>query len=371
MKTHLIKISAIALLLLVGFAACKKQQITETEKSKNLIAIKPTVDGISYNGQWLSFNSIEAFNETIENLKSIDEDNGSDGLDAFEEQFHEFTSIRKNAKNLDENDDVDLDRLITSGTILYTPDDEFGSLISKDGFIQIGDSIYNFRTTENSYVVSNQYETALLDGVSIENIEEVTSFPTTFAVFYRKKDFGTGWIVTDKDPGYPGNPMPWGGTSFYGSLCNFQPKNPMPMGDYVIYLDKDVNGNELPKNGSQKVRFECKVFREAYGIYKCVGVKMKIQNQKSNGKWKTQIDAQSLKINLCARGTFNNSITGCPDQAWGSYSHYLSDTNDDAVKKTIEYFAGFGCTFSVQMDNINAHYIGKWKDKEVKIWIIR
>ena len=145
MKKQFIKCSVLSLMLLVGFIACKKESQNNVINKKENVLNSENFAGVKYNGKWLSFETQDAFIETIESLKTINTEKGDEGLNEFENQFNDFYSIRSNINKLDENENVELDELISDGTILYTPDEVFGSIVSSDGFLQIEDSIYCFK----------------------------------------------------------------------------------------------------------------------------------------------------------------------------------------------------------------------------------
>lgn len=358
------KNSIILILLVTIFSlSCKKSEFKDDMvKDKLTVSDSTTISSsISYNGMWLKFSNIQHFNQVIQELKTSYEALGDSILDNFENNYSGFNSIRTSNNILQADDAIDFEQMLEDHEILYSPDDVFSTLVSNSGYLQIGDSIFGFKPTEFSYIASSSNEDAILDGVSIESIEGSNQVLTGF--FYSKQPLlnVSGVLRTHLVPSTVVD---------IDAACNsLKPgDNNINNGLYVDYIYDDVFGNNLPtRYNGQPVRFEVRIYQENYIVYSCAGAKIQIQNQKNNGKWKTQIDAEKLSILGCAKGLQKSSVCDNSLVAWQKTINKSGNNIENLNGKLIDWLGPLGCFYACKIGRFDLTFGGKYRGVEILV----
>lgn len=361
MRNYKFYLILFSLIVASTLMSCSKENIQdETQRSEEPASLR-SLEGISFNGKWLVFQTLEDFQNKLDDL-ILAEENGNDSeFISFEGDFSGFNSIRSSNSALLSNEDMSVDDLI-SQNYLYTPSTAFGTLVSENGLIQVGDSIFYYTTGDSSYIIPAAHSNYLFNNntYNLANLAGIEGFVSSFG-FAGKKDLdNTGTVIVNR--GSSGN---IGGNGNDIDLCDYSDNpnelpNVLEPGHWVKHIYKDDNDNPFPKYDGGEVRFQLEVNVQFYLLYSYIGVKTKIQNKNKKGKWKNQVKADKLSIEACAHGAWVSLL--CPKTLWANQVEKSVDDKKNTSKKLDTFISIVPNCYNLPLIyNINAIYKGEYK----------
>lgn len=359
MKKYKIYLFLFSLIFTSTFISCNKENIYDKAQGSSITTSLRSSEGVSFNGKWLVFQNMQDFQNKLDELILAEYNENDSEFTSFEGDFNGYISIRSsNSTMLD--DDMTIDDII-SQNYLYTPSTAFGTLVSENGLIQVGDSIFYYTTGDSSYIIPSEHSNYLLvnDTYNIANLSGVEGFVSGFGLGSRRDLDDSGAIIVSG-----GNSGSATGSN-KNKLCDFtdnpnKAPNSLKLGSWVRSIYKDENDNPFPQYKGREVRFQIEIHRHFYLLYNYVGVKSRIQNKNKKGKWKNKVKANNLSIKACGHGEWTNFA--CSSFPWQN-SIAKSKNNTKKLSKNLDAYIPILslCFYSPQLYNINANYKGTYE----------
>ncbi|MNI04206.1 hypothetical protein D3C73_571240 [compost metagenome] len=303
-----ITIMTIAIGVLLS-SSCKEKIWDSTLQIEKVTNPTNETDEITNSLPWQSFKSIQDFEQTINKLHSLHEDE----LQSWEKSQKGFTSWY--SKTYMQNDSA-----------AEIPDIQFATLLSKDGRIQIADTIYQFVPGVKdgiAYAIPNKYQSNLMKGeTDYRNWKGVATYAITLTMLPFPK-WQDPEKVTQPEPGV--------------SICDFPNTFLLPWwgqkGDQIFHSD---NGSELPKDNARRVRIDYHRWRVGFLFYSSAGVRVKAWKDTRFGGWMSTINMDNVQLESCIEGKV--IIPGLfPQNFHESVSMYATNTNK--LEKTMTWAA--------------------------------
>lgn len=358
-------LSSLSLAIGLGFNSCQKE---ETFDPKENAQVMNSLAGVSFNGHWLVFDNDQSFQTVLSNLSQM-------GVNNFESNFPGYTSLRQKNDSLSNEDyypSYDFENAVINGTVLYSDFTEFATLITPNGKIQVGDSIYCFTTGTNSYAVHKSHTRAIIANTNPASIAGAKAYQTSFNKIFRSKPY-PGIKTLDPSPYLPSIP-PSGPsiptTSF--EICDFEPWKSDTWGDFVAYVTTDKFGATLPTDGGKAVRVKYKMFKECYIFAGATGSRVYLEKNTSGSKWKTKnaLKFTNVSLNVCSRGSHFRFDDTPYENNWENsvYTGIFSNRND--LKATVKSISsGFGY-LELRMNNNNTELKARYAGKEIEHYFL-
>ncbi len=300
---------------------------------------------------WLNFPSIEAFNATMQTLHEKFED--SRKLDEWERQYKErgYGSLRSlyqqiDADTSDDRREPTVDSLIRSNKLLDCPDSWFATVLSKDGYIQIGDTIYSFRPGNKNgeaYAIPSRSIKELLAGVDPSKIKSAKEHYTSF----RRIPFLQWGEVGDKRTGEFKLPICWtsGG----------------PIGSFWGQVGEDIyggdNGDPFPEHNGRTVKMNYHRWRVGYIFYASAGVRMKMWKHTRFAGWQSVTYADQMTMEACLKGravtagTLPYPFTSQTSPSWPGFTKYAENNFEKTLK-----WVGSPIFSEIALEHFNFHW---------------
>lgn len=282
-KIRLCAIAAMAGLL--GFNSCKNDaELALTNQSgmqRELSATLSFETPVPLKEDWLNFPDIRVFERTISELEKL---GSEDALDRWELAHQGFGSWRTNAaKEIFDKPDGD--------PVIDIPDPLLTTVLSKEGRIQIADTIYQVLRQRNKpmlYAIPEEYAEKIVAGIDPATITAAKAHTLGLLLlpFPRWEDWDEIIIphpVSDICD-FPASPLiPWWGQKG-GSIYNAD------------------NGAELIKDNDRQVRIDYHRWRVGFIFYSSAGVRVKLWKHTRLGGWMSNIKMNSALLQSCSEG---------------------------------------------------------------------
>ncbi len=300
---------------------------------------------------WLNFPSIEAFNATMKTLHEKFED--SRKLDEWEREYKEkgYTSLRSLYQHIDADTSEDrkeptVDSLIRSNKLLDCPDTWFATVLSKDGFIRIADTIYSFspgHKNGEAYAIPGGSVKELLAGVEPSKIKGAKEHFTSF----RRVPFLHWGEIGDKKTGEYNLPICWtsGG----------------PIGSWWGQVGEDIyggdNGDPFPEHNGRTVKMNYHRWRVGYIFYASAGVRMKMWKHTRFAGWQSVTYADQMTMDACLKGravtagTLPYPFTSQTSPAWPGFTKYAENNFEKTLK-----WVGSPIFSEIALEHFNFHW---------------
>ena len=305
MKITILTIAIGALL----FGSCKEKIWDVTLPMEKVTTPIKETDELNSDVPWKTFATIKEFEQTMATLHGLHEDE----LQTWEKNQNGFTSWH--TQTLAQNDST-----------ADIPDIQFATILSKDGRIQIADTIYQFvpGTKEGiAYAIPVKYQEQLLEGkTDYRNWKGVSTYGISLTLMPFPK-----WL----DPDNAIEPEP------NISICNFPSSFLLPWwghkGDQIFHSN---NGSELPRDNGRRVRIDYHRWRVGFLFYSSAGVRVKAWKDTRLAGWMSTINMDNVQLESCIQGKV--VIPGLfPQNFHESVSMYATNTNK--LEKTLIWAA--------------------------------
>lgn len=335
--------------------ACKRSG--ELDPVSNLAGVNRnhieviSAEGLKVSNGWLQFASMESFNSTMKTLHEKYQE--TEKLPRWEDAYAKegYTSLRKLYEQIDADtseyrEAPTVDSLIKTNKLLDCPDSWFATVISKDGYIQIADTVYSFKPGNEkgeAYAVPANGIKQLIGNVSPLNIKGTKVHYTSFlkVPFIRWPEQGnehTGPIrLSICAFGGPLMPNFWGqsGGDIYG-------------GD---------NGDTFPEHNGRTVKMNYHRWRVGYIFYASTGVRMKMWKHTRFAGWQSVTYADQMTMEACVKGRviqagiapypFNSSTA----PSWPGFTKYAENNFEKTLK-----WVGSGIFSEILLEHFNFHF---------------
>lgn len=281
MKRNRIGVIA-ALIGLVGLVACNNEldlgARSEWGAEKDILENVEQYE-IKLNNDWLHFPDIGSFEKTIAELEKLGSD---EDLDKWESKYEGFNSWSSSMSEEIFDD--------ARATGIDIPDPLLTAVLSKQGRIQIADTVYQVQQEKDKpllYAIHEKHAVDIAEGVDPAKISaKVYTLGLLILPFPR-------W----QDREYEVNPNPG------GNICDF-PSSPLfpwwgQKGD-MIYNAND--GQELQRDNGRNVRIEYHRWRVGFIFYSSAGVRVKIMKHTRLGGWMSTVKMNTVNIQACTKG---------------------------------------------------------------------
>lgn len=337
------------------FYACKKENKIKENKVEEAHAMSANIDlnlPTVTNG-WLKFDSLGQFKDVVDFIHN----NYSDvELTSFDELLPNFTSLRKqyeiiDADSSDERTSLTVDSLIETNQILDCPDDWFASLLSKDGYLQIGDTILAYKPgNENgdAYAVPAKYADVIKETPDLNTLPGTRVFQTSFLRFPFPRHLDDSVIIWQ--PPYP-------------SFICLNVNNPLHnwWGQKGDNLYQGNNGVSFPKRNGRTVKLYYCRWRTSYGVYSSVGCRLEMLRHTRFAGWLSNTYADKMTMEACCEGTENwsgaqsgsNPFSAHTTPDWPNFYH----TSENKFSKTMDYCVGYLYEYpDIVLTHFNFHF---------------
>lgn len=338
--------------------SCKQTDAMEPLKTVKALNSARMGPDLAVTNGWLSFTSMEAFNRVMQRLHNSYE--SSKGLAAWESSYtgQGFRSLRSRYEQIDADTTEDrreptVDSLIASGRLFNCPDSWFATVLSKDGYIQIADTVYSFRPGDKGqegYAVPARYAKDLTMGRPPLTIPGAKLHLLSFDMLqFPQWQWPDDWHVPQpSDPivipnlpicEYPSGNMPnWWGQSG---------------GD--IYRGND--GTSFPEHNGRQVKLNYHRWRVGYIFYASAGVRLKMLKHTRFAGWQSVTYADEMVMDACCKGKvfipglpligFNEQIS----PGWPNFARYAENN----FEKTMKWTAS-GVFNEIILEHFNFHF---------------
>lgn len=298
--------TTLSLLAATLFCSSCKQTITLEEETPETDTVpKPLKEVQSI---WMSYKTMADFSR---NIKQLQEYNPEE-LATWEKKQEGFISWRTLAEST------------MDSTVADIPDAAFARLLSKDGRLQIADTIYQFvpgQQQGTAYAIPEVYKPVLIRGVKDFMALKGTKAYNITLTWLPFPRWGDEDRIVIPDPAY--------------NICDFPNSFLFPWwgqkGGQIFHAD---NGAELIRDNGRRVRIDYHRWRVGYLFYSSAGVRVKAWKDTRLAGWLSNINMDRVSIESCIRGKI--VIPGLfPANFQESVS--LSTTNDNKLEKTLQW----------------------------------
>lgn len=363
------KIYAMALCVItagLSVLSCKQGDAMEPVKASTankLIAGRLDGGGTRVSNGWLQFDSRESFNKLMEELHGYEpgelgkwespySDKGYQSLRDFYEQTDADQSEDRRA--------LTVDSLIATNQILDCPDSWFATVLNKDGYIQIADTVYSFRPGKKNgeaYAVPQRHVPSLIKGQSPDGLDGVKIHYTSF----RAIPF----------PGWPEAGEVTRGNAVRLPICSY-PSGLMPNwwgqsgGDIYAGDDNTI----FPEHNGRQVKLNYHRWRVGYIFYASAGIRCKMWKHTRFAGWQSVTYADEMIMESCVKGKV--FIPGLPligfneqtSPQWPFFSRYAENTFEKTMKWT-----GSGIFNEIILEHFNFHFKVNYRGRIVERYI--
>lgn len=360
-----VKTLAVAITGLSLFAACKRSESMEPDKLNATASGMPTPvsgkDGLSVSNGWLKFSNMKSFNTTMEMLQ--EKYGQPEKLKGWEAAYNRqgYSSLR----NLYEQLDADTsdrrtaptaDSLINANKLLDCPDSWFATVVSKDGYIQIADTVYSFKPGKEkgeAYAIPARHVKSIISRVEPEQLEGTKVHFTSFLriPFPRWGEVGEEHTGPLRLPIclYMGSPMP----NFWGQS-----------GGDIYHGD---NGDPFPEHNGRTVKLNYHRWRVGYVFYASTGVRLKMWKHTRFAGWQSVTYADQMTMEACCKGyavtagtspyPFNSSTS----PSWPGFTRYAENNFEKTLK-----WVGSPIFSEILLEHFNFHFKVNYRGRIVE-----
>lgn len=351
---------AAALTAIVVMYACKRTEGAPEERRlsqmKSKEATMPGPAMVTVQNGWLNFPSMKSFHTVMEELHNKYED--PKRIAGWEAAYNGYTSLRKYYEAIDADTSEDrrsltADSLFRSNKLLYCPDSWFATVLNKDGYIQIADTVYSFRPGnkgQEGYAVPSKYAQDLVKGAEPLSIPGAKLHHISFDFLeFPRWQWPDEWHVPE-----PGDPIVIPNLP----ICNY-PSGNMPNwwgqsgGD--IYEGND--GTDFPEHNGRTVKLNYHRWRVGYIFYASAGIRLKMLKHTRFAGWQSVTYADEMVMDACCKGkvfipglpliSFNEQVS----PGWPHFARYAENN----FEKTMKWTAS-GIFNEIILDHFNFHF---------------
>jgi len=366
MKKIYVTALGVGLFLLGGLFACKRSETAELQQSNvaKEATSRPAPSGIKLHYNWLQFESLKHFEKVMGDLQ-LSARNAAE-LGKWEKGLNDagFSSLRKFYEDNDKDTSEDrkaptTDSLIRSGRLLDCPDSWFATLLSREGNIQIADTVYCFRAGTKkgeAYAVPVANAPKVAQGQNPAFLPGVVPHDSSFGIPIPLPDF----ISSDGPPRPSGEP-----------ICKY-PSGLMPQwwGKVGGDMYRDDNGNPFPEHNGREVKLNYHRWRVGFIFYASTGARVQMLKHTRFAGWLSNTYADEMIMEACAKGKiitpgpiFSWSTQTSPD--WPAFARYAENKFEKVMKWTAN-----GLFNDIILEHFNFHfkvtYRGQVVDREVR-----
>ncbi|WP_029274607.1 hypothetical protein [Pedobacter borealis] len=336
--------------------ACKRTESMEPDKTfapSGLLSlpIQSNAVGPTVSSGWLNFTSHEQFNAVMKTLhEKYDQ---PEKLSIWETAYNRqgYTSLRRFYEQTDADTSEyrkapTADSLINANKLLDCPDSWFATVLNKDGYIQIADTVYSFRPGNEkgeAYAIPAKHIKKILSGVRPTTIEGTKVHFSSFlkVPFIRWPEQGNEQIGPMRLSicAFPGPLMPnfWGqsGGDIYG-------------GD---------NGDTFPEHNGRTVKLNYHRWRVGYIFYASTGIRCKMWKHTRFAGWQSVTYADQMIMEACCKGyaatagsspyPFNSSTS----PTWPGFTKYAENNFEKTMK-----WVGSPIFSEILLEHFNFHF---------------
>lgn len=350
--------------------ACKQtdgMQPSENESGNfkgTLSAIRK--EGLNVSNGWLNFSSMEVFNNTMKTLHEKFEQ--PERLKEWESSFRGqgYNSLR----NLYEQIDADTseyrkapttDSLINSNKLLDCPDSWFATVLNKDGFIQIADTVYSFKPGNErgeAYAIPARSVKEITTGVQPAKIKGTKVHFTSFI----KIPFVRWGEVGNEQTGPMKLPICFNGSG--------------PMASFWGQVGGDIyggdNGDTFPEHNGRTVKMNYHRWRVGYIFYASAGVRMKMWKHTRFAGWQSVTYADQMIMEACLKGRAVTAgsapypFTSSTSPAWPGFTKYAENNFEKTLK-----WVGSPIFSEIALEHFNFHWKVNYRGRVAERTIIQ
>lgn len=360
------KIYAIALCAIgmgISVLSCNQGEAMEPVKTRaesKLEAGRLDGSGMKVSNGWLRFDNRESFNKVMQELHEYEardlgkwespyRDQGYQSLRAFYEQTDADQSEDRRA--------LTVDSLIATNQILECPDSWFATALSRDGYIQIADTVYSFKPGQKNgeaYAVPDRHVKSLIKGQSPQGLDGVKVHYTSFRAIPFPRWGETGDVTKGSRLRlpiclYPSGFMPnWWGQS----------------GDDIYAGDDNTM---FPEHNGRQVKLNYHRWRVGYIFYASAGIRCKMWKHTRFAGWQSVTYAEEMIMESCVKG--NVFIPGLPLLPFNEQTSpqwpYFSRQTENNFEKTMKW-TGSGIFNEIILDHFNFHFKVNYRGRIVE-----
>lgn len=308
-------------------------------------------EGLMVSNGWLRFKTMKHFIETMKILHESYEEPTRLAVWEITYNSQGYTSLRKYYEQIDADTSEyrtapTADSLIHANKLLDCPDSWFATVLSKDGFIQIADTVYSFKPgTEKgeAYAIPQRHAKAIRSSVNPVGLEGTKLHYTSFMriPFPRWGNIGEEHTGPVKIPicFFNGSPMP----NFWG-----QSGGDIYSGD---------NGDTFPEHNGRTVKLNYHRWRVGYIFYASAGIRCKMWKHTRFAGWQSVTYADQMTMEACCKGyaaeagsspyPFNSSTS----PAWPGFTKYAENNFEKTLK-----WVGSPVFSEILLEHFNFHF---------------
>lgn len=332
--------------------ACRKSD-GMTDKNKVAVpvemAVKKEVErgNVEVNYGWLRFPTKQKFIETMELLHS--KYPTAKGLNEWERGMKGYTSLRKTYEQIDADNSEDrtaptVDSLIKTGQLLDCPDNQFASVLSGKGFIQIADTVYSVKpgTKGEAFAVPDRHALALSQGVEAATLDGSKAHLTSF-IFPVPRWPETGKVT--KGPARLSICFNTGGG----------------MGNWWGQVGGDIYGGDdnqmYPEHNGRTVKLNYERWRVGFIFYASTGVRLKMLKHTRFAGWQSVTYAEEMIMEACVKGKIiapGFPIISFTEQTSPQWPYFYRQT-ENVFEKTLKWSAALVMN-DIFLEHFNFHF---------------
>jgi hypothetical protein len=335
--------------------ACKQSEGMEPspDKISKLRSVPNALinEGLTVSNGWLRFRSMENFNSTMKILHGKYEQ--SEKLDEWEKLYSRegYTSLRKLYEQIDADTSEarkapTVDSLIHSNQLLDCPDSWFATVLNKDGYIQIADTVYSFKPGNEkgeAYAIPAKQVKQILAGVRPTAIEGTKIHLTSFLKIRFIRWPEQGYELT--------GPIRL-------SICFFGgPLMPNFWGQSGADIYAGDNGDTFPEHNGRTVKMNYHRWRVGYIFYASTGVRMKMWKHTRFAGWQSVTYADQMTMEACVKGRVIQAgmspypFTSSTSPSWPGFTKYAENNFEKTLK-----WVGSGLFSEILLEHFNFHF---------------
>lgn len=323
-------------------------------------------EGLSVNNGWLNFSSMEVFNKTMNALHEKFEQ--PERLKEWEESYNRqgYLSLRSLYQQIDadtaENRKAPtVDSLINSNKLLDCPDSWFATVLNKDGFIQIADTVYSFKPGHEkgeAYAIPARSAKEISVDIIPTKIKGTQVHYTSF----RRIPFVKWGEIGDKMVGPIKFPICFNNTG--------------PMGSFWGQVGEDIyagdNGDTFPEHNGRTVKMNYHRWRVGYIFYASAGVRMKMWKHTRFAGWQSVTYADQMTMEACLKGRAVTAgsapypFTSYTSPSWPGFTRYAENNFEKTLK-----WVGSLIFSEIALEHFNFHWKVNYRGRVAERTIIQ
>lgn len=354
-----------ALSLLSACERSESMELDELSRAGTLSTALNGKDGLTVSNGWLKFSNMDNFNAIMKMLHNNYE--RTEKLKEWERNYNAqgFISLRNWYEQLDADTAEDrtaptADSLIHANKLLDCPDSRFATVLSKDGYIQIADTVYSFKPGNekgDAYAIPSRAVKEIIAHVAPQQIKGTKVHPSSFMriPFVRWREIGEEYTGPVKLP-----------------ICF---TSGGPMGSFWGQVGADIyggdNGDTFPEHNGRTVKMNYHRWRVGYIFYASAGVRMKMWKHTRFAGWQSVTYADQMTMEACLKGfavTAGSApypFTSYTSPSWPGFTRYAENN----FEKTLKWVGSFILS-EIALEHFNFHwklnYRGRIAERDIR-----